>query len=144
MDSVKLCGLRRKRAVSSPHHDFDIPHPCLWPTALPVPRCPMKRARLTLWLVLLLAAAAGRPAAAQTFNVGANFTTTTLESSFAAFGTNLEPPDTMGAAGVQHFVAFNNGNFSVFNKNGSLVSQVSDTSFWTTALGASPGGGGSI
>src|SRR5262249_27637671 len=61
-------------------------------------------------------------------------------SSFALFGNNLEPPDTMGAAGQQHFVAFNNGNFSIFNKNGTLVSQVSDTTFWTTALGASPGG----
>src|SRR5438128_1998332 len=127
---VKLCGLRRKGAVSSPDHDFDIAHPCLRPTAPPVPRCPMKRARLTLWLVLLLAAAATRPAAAQTFNVGANFTTMTLESSFANLSTATEPPDTMGAAGMQHFVAFNNGSFSIYNKNGTPVSQVSDTSFW--------------
>jgi hypothetical protein len=46
----------------------------------------------------------------------------------------------MGAAGPNHFVSFVNGSFSVFGKNGTLVSQVSDTSFWTTALGSNPGG----
>ncbi len=46
----------------------------------------------------------------------------------------------MGAAGPNHFVAFNNGSFSIYNKNGSLLSQVSDESFWTSALGTDPGG----
>jgi T5SS/PEP-CTERM-associated repeat protein len=77
---------------------------------------------------------------AQTLSVGANFTTINRSQTRALVG-DLEPPDTMGAAGPNHFVAFNNGSFSIFNKNGALVSQVSDTSFWTSALnGSNPGG----
>src|SRR4051812_7518449 len=76
---------------------------------------------------------------AQTFSTGANFTTITRSQTNALAGI-IEPPDTMGAAGPNHFVAFNNGSFSVFNKNGAVVSQVSDTSFWTSALGSDPGG----
>src|SRR4051812_30033111 len=76
---------------------------------------------------------------AQSLSIGANFTTIT-RSQTAPLAGIFEPPDTMGAAGPNHFVAFNNGSFSVFNKNGSLVSQVSDTSFWTSALGSNPGG----
>src|SRR5205823_1036320 len=34
---------------------------------------------------------------------------------------------------------FNNGSFSVYGKNGALVSQTSDTTFWTNALGSDPG-----
>src|SRR3954451_17608804 len=76
---------------------------------------------------------------AQSFSTGANFTTVTRSQTNALAGI-IEPPDTMGAAGPNHFVAFNNGSFSVFNKNGAVVSQVSDTSFWTSALGSDPGG----
>lgn len=100
----------------------------------------VKAPRPGQWLVVVFWLWAAPWAAAQTFNVGANFTTMTLESSFATLGKSPEPPDTMGAAGMQHFVAFNNGSFSIYNKNGTVVSQVSDTSFWTTALGANPGG----
>jgi T5SS/PEP-CTERM-associated repeat protein len=78
-------------------------------------------------------------AQAQSFSTGANFTTITRSQTNALAGI-IEPPDTMGAAGPNHFVAFNNGSFSVFNKNGAIVSQVSDTSFWISALGSDPGG----
>src|SRR3954453_7110791 len=84
-------------------------------------------------------AAIAVPSNAQSLSIGANFTTIT-RSQTAPLAGIFEPPDTMGAAGPNHFVAFNNGSFSVFNKNGSLVSQVSDTSFWTSALGSNPGG----
>jgi T5SS/PEP-CTERM-associated repeat protein len=80
------------------------------------------------------------PAHAQTFSTGANFTTMTRQLTQTIAGAPWEPPDTMGAAGPNHFVSFVNGSFSIFGKNGSLVSQVSDTSFWTTALGSDPGG----
>lgn len=79
------------------------------------------------------------PAAAQTFSTGANFTTMSLESTFASFGNSLEPPDTMGAAGLNHFVALQNGSCAIYTKSGTLVSQVSDTAFWSAALGFNPG-----
>jgi T5SS/PEP-CTERM-associated repeat protein len=84
-------------------------------------------------ILAALAAAVGQTHA-QTFNVGANFTTQTR-----ADGVFEEPPDTMGAAGPNQFVAFNNNGFCIFNKDGSLVSRVSETDFWTSALGANPG-----
>src|SRR5437868_12540060 len=89
-------------------------------------------------LCMVFTIAVGRTDA-QTFSLGSNFTTIT-RSQTAPLAGIFEPPDTMGAAGPNHFVAFNNGSFSVFNKNGSLVSQVSDSSFWTSALGSDPGG----
>src|SRR5581483_9972211 len=94
--------------------------------------------RVACWAAAALAAAAD-PAAAQTFTLGANFTTMTLENSFANLGTSPEPPDTMGAAGLNNFVALQNGSFAVYSKTGALVSQVSDNSFWTSALGLNPG-----
>jgi T5SS/PEP-CTERM-associated repeat protein len=89
-------------------------------------------------IAFVLAAMAGT-SYAQTFSVGANFTTITRSQTNALAGT-IEPPDTMGAAGPNNFVTFNNGSFSIFNKNGAVVSQISDTSFWTSALGSNPGG----
>lgn len=83
--------------------------------------------------VVALATVSGQ-AQAQTFSLGANFTTMTYSQSTG------EPPDTMGAAGPNHFVAFNNDGFSIFNKNGTLVSSTSPAAFWTGALGANPGG----
>src|SRR2546423_1465621 len=71
---------------------------------------------------------------AQTLSLGANFTSMSYSSSSG------EPPDTMGAAGPNHFVAFNNDGFSIFSKNGTPVSSVSPTTFWTNALGVNPGG----
>src|SRR3954447_209997 len=94
-------------------------------------------ARFAFVCAALIALAASTDA--QSLSIGANFTTIT-RSQTAPLAGIFEPPDTMGAAGPNHFVAFNNGSFSVFNKNGSLLSQVSDTSFWTSALGSNPGG----
>ncbi len=89
-------------------------------------------------IVFVLASIVG-PAHAQTFSIGGNFTTITRSQTNALVGI-IEPPDTMGAAGPNNFVTFNNGSFSIFSKNGALVSQVSDTSFWTSALSSDPGG----
>jgi hypothetical protein len=89
-------------------------------------------------IVFVLAAMVG-PADAQTFSIGANFTTITRSQTNALVGI-IEPPDTMGASGPNNFVTFNNGSFSIFSKNGTVVSQISDTSFWTSALGSDPGG----
>ncbi|HVT29032.1 MAG TPA: hypothetical protein VHE81_13535, partial [Lacipirellulaceae bacterium] len=77
---------------------------------------------------------------AQSFSIGANFTAITRQQTRTVSGFVIEPPDTMGAAGPNHFVAFNNGSFSIYSKSGSLISQTSDTSFWTSALGTDPGG----
>ena len=57
-------------------------------------------------------------AQAQTFSVGANFTTINRNQTGIVSGFIIEPPDTMGAAGPNHFVAFNNGSFSIFSKTG--------------------------
>jgi hypothetical protein len=101
----------------------------------------MKRLLIALALVSTVATVVvpASQSKGQSFTTGANFTTITRSQTNALVGT-IEPLDTMGAAGPNNFVAFNNGSFSVFSKNGALVSQVSDTSFWTSALGSDPGG----
>ena len=105
----------------------------------------METFRLSVWRRVAVVALGSTVTAmmavanAQTFSTGANFTTITRSQTNALVGI-LEPPDTMGASGPDHFVTFNNGSFSIFNKNGAIVSQVSDTSFWTSALGSDPGG----
>lgn len=90
-------------------------------------------------IIAFVLAAMVASAHAQTFSVGANFTTITRSQTNGLAGI-IEPPDTMGAAGPNNFVTFNNGSFSVFSKNGVVASQISDTSFWTSALGSDPGG----
>lgn len=62
--------------------------------------------------------------------LGRNFQGTILAN------VGLIPPDTMGAAGVDHFVQFVNGRFAVYNKsNGSTVgiATSSDSTFWNNA-----------
>src|SRR5215213_7743422 len=88
----------------------------------------LRAAGYVLGASLIALIAADGPLHAQSFSVGANFTTITRSQTNALVGI-IEPPDTMGAAGPDHFVAFNNGSFSIFSKNGALVSQASDTSF---------------
>ena len=58
-------------------------------------------------------------------------------SDVAALGQPGTPPDTMGAAGTNQFVAFVNGGFAIYNKAGVRQSLVSDVAFWTGA-GISP------
>jgi hypothetical protein len=79
--------------------------------------------------------AGGGSARSQTANIGANFTS--INSTTTAGlpgGISLEPPDTMGAVGISHYVQFNNGSFSIFNKSGGpAISQIGDGTFWTNA-----------
>jgi hypothetical protein len=49
------------------------------------------------------------------------------------FSGAITPPDTMGAAGTNHFVEFINGGFAIYNKAGVRQSLVSDTTFWLNA-----------
>jgi hypothetical protein len=68
--------------------------------------------------------------------IGANFTASTF-----GVDSNTIPPDTMGAAGVDHFVELINGRFSVYRKTDGVRVQTSTLNqFWTNA-GASPTGG---
>jgi hypothetical protein len=91
--------------------------------------------KLLVFLTGLTALLMSNPSVrAQNFSVGANFTTQTR-----ADGIFEEPPDTMGAAGPNHFVTFVNNGFVIYNKDGSLVSRTSETSFWAAALGFDPG-----
>ncbi len=94
----------------------------------------MSARRLLPGLLLTLAAA---PAVAQTGvapYVGYNFTGVTRAQTATAGGGSVEPPGTMGAVGIDQFVQFNNGSFSVFNKDGTLATaRLNDGAFWTAA-----------
>jgi autotransporter-associated beta strand protein len=48
-------------------------------------------------------------------------------------GAGFQPPDTMGAVGVNHWVTFSNGRFAVYTKDGTQVSAISDNQFWQNA-----------
>jgi len=93
----------------------------------------MCRSVIALLVTLLLT---GRDLAqGQTATIGVNFTaidqTTTASLPGGSF---FEPPDTMGAVGINYYVQFNNGSFSIFNKSGGpAVSQIGDGAFWTNA-----------
>ena len=86
---------------------------------------------LTVSLFALgLAAGIAPPSFAQTPTIFQSFTGTTFDQA----GDGV-PPDTMGAMGVNNqFSEFINGSFANFNTTtGSLVSRVSDTTFWQNA-----------
>ncbi|MHC4400827.1 MAG: nidogen-like domain-containing protein, partial [Planctomycetota bacterium] len=69
--------------------------------------------------------------------VGLNLTLVELGSPF---GSGFIPPDTMGAVGLDHIVAFVNGRYSVFDKFSGALLQTDDLNqFWLNA-GASVGG----
>ena len=92
----------------------------------------MARRCLTGWLVLLLSSTA---ALSQVVTIGQNFTASTfgIDSSFPM-------PDTMGAAGIDHFVELINGRYSVYRKSdGVRVDTATLNNFWTSA-GAPPTG----
>src|SRR5438876_3962528 len=84
-------------------------------------------------LILLVAMAGSSTARAQTGSIGANFFTVDRTTTGTVSGFLIEPPDTTGAIGLNHFIAFNNGSFGIFNKSGGLVSRISDGAFWTNA-----------
>src|SRR5690349_7310410 len=66
--------------------------------------------------------------------IGANF------QGINGAAVGLQPPDTMGAPGIDHFVQFINGRFTIYNKStGSQISSDSSFTFWTNA-GLSFGG----
>ena len=69
-------------------------------------------------------------AKAQTATIFQNFAGTSFDQA-----GNGVPPDTMGAMGVNNqFAEFINGSFANFNTStGSLVSRVSDSTFWQNA-----------
>lgn len=58
-------------------------------------------------------------------------------SDTTALATDTTPPDTMGAAGPNHFVEFINGAFAIYTKSGVRLSLISDILFWENA-GISP------
>ena len=58
-------------------------------------------------------------------------------SDVVSLGSAGTPPDTMGAVGLNEFVEFVNGAFSVYSKTGVRQSIISDKQFWTNA-GISP------
>jgi len=83
----------------------------------------MQKSMLALAGVVIVAASAP----AQTFNVGANFQTTSIGES------GFEPPDTQGAAGQNHIVVLVNGRYKSFTKIGTQTQSLTDTAFFTAA-----------
>ena len=51
----------------------------------------------------------------------------------SALGTGSTPPDTMGAAGTNHFVEFVNGAFAIYSKIGVRQTLITDNAFWENA-----------
>lgn len=84
---------------------------------------------------LLAAIAVAGSASAQTFNIGANFA-----SAVGPGETGGTPPDTMGAAGQNHFMMLINGRYKAFNKNGTVAQNLSEGTFFSNAgySGGSP------
>jgi hypothetical protein len=81
-----------------------------------------------------MAALFASPLAAQTF-IGRNFTGSTF-----LLDSNFRVPDTMGAAGIDHYVELINGRFSVYRKNDGVRVQTSTLNqFWNNA-GQTPSG----
>ena len=75
-----------------------------------------------------------------TVQIGQNFSGTQNGNLISPDGLPITPADGNGAVGLNYFVEFVNGSFSVYNKSdGSGVVQISDMDFWSNA---GPGGGG--
>ncbi len=93
--------------------------------------------------VLAIALAAGT-AQADMFEIGLNFTGTTLTDELTAHGIGDIPPDTMGGVGPNHIAELINGNYAAYNKStGALIgSRISDNTFFQNAL--NNGGGGTV
>jgi autotransporter-associated beta strand protein len=81
-------------------------------------------------LLVLLWLASAPWAAAQTFNIGANFGSV---SGGDSGDVNLVPPDSMGSVGPQNWVTFVNGQYRVYNKLGTQLQTQTDTGFWQAA-----------
>jgi hypothetical protein len=111
----------------------------LWTGFLVQPRsCRATNRRTTLHLEVL------EDRAVPSVTIGVNVTGNTLTDVENLVGFPLEPPDSDGSVGPNHYVEFTNATFAIYNKSdGSVVSKVSDTTFWSNAgIGAallSPG-----
>jgi hypothetical protein len=66
--------------------------------------------------------------------IASSFAGTDLTTAEALTGSAFAPPDTDGAIGLNHYVEFINGAFSVYNRDGTLAApRISDQTFWTNA-----------
>src|SRR5208337_1302690 len=62
-----------------------------------------------------------------------NFPGVSLADTENLGGGLFTPPDTMGAAGPNHFAEFINGAFAVYTKGGTQQMLISDIQFWLNA-----------
>jgi autotransporter-associated beta strand protein/T5SS/PEP-CTERM-associated repeat protein len=100
----------------------------------PLAEVMMSLRRLVVVVSALVALAP--PAAAQappSPNVGVNISGITRSQTATLSGVNLEPPDVMGAVGLNNYAEFLNGSFTVYNKAGTQVQRISDGTFWNNA-----------
>src|SRR4051812_18823974 len=100
------------------------------------------RRRIAWQLGLATAAVIGTAGGARGQIVRQSFTATATPVIDESFNV-LEPPDTMGCVGINHFAQFLNGTFSVYNKtNGAEVVNMTDAEFWQNVAHVSyPGNG---
>jgi autotransporter-associated beta strand protein len=97
-------------------------------------------ARRMLFALLAISATAVPALGQTTANIGANFTTNTAATVVAAGGSEVVPPDTMGAIGPNYWVSFTNGGeISMWNKAGTKVLDVKDSTFWQMKVGLGSG-----
>lgn len=83
----------------------------------------------TMRNIILASAALALPTLAPAQFVGRNFSGSTLFTDSGSI-----PPDTMGAAGPEHYVELLNGRYSVYRKrDGTRVQTSSLNSFWSSA-----------
>jgi hypothetical protein len=87
--------------------------------------------------------AAGVVGAAGSPPVVASFDTVKLSEERDVLGIGgFIPPDTMGAIGPNHFVVMVNGAVAVYNRSGTRVSMIRDTTFFNVAGAGRPQNGG--
>jgi hypothetical protein len=75
------------------------------------------------------------PSVVQALNIGLNFTGSTF-----ATDTQLSPPDSMGAAGPDHFVELINGRYSVYRNADGLRAQTTTLDGFWQGAGVTPAG----
>ena len=83
------------------------------------------------WAAVVAAVLVVAPAALGQVNIGANFQSQKMTDNTSF---NVTPPDTTGSVGPGHFMQYNNGRLTYFNKDGSTAKTGQlESAFWLAA-----------
>jgi hypothetical protein len=92
------------------------------------PPCKLLQSACAAVLATIATSAPAQPVLRQ------NFTAISVPALDLENLTVREPPDTMGAVGLHHYVQFLNGTFSIYNKSDHAeLLNITDEQFWTNA-----------